>query len=67
MFERFLIWCDIHRCNKRVKLDISEALKREEVRAGTWPPVLDVIGYAPRARPLVILEENWVEVSEWAK
>ncbi len=54
MFKRFLIWCDIHRRNKRVKLDISDALKRKEVRS-------DSIDSAPRARPLIVLEEDMVE------
>ncbi len=58
MFERFLIWCDIHRRNKRVKLDISEALKRKEARS-------DPIGFVPRVRPLIVLEEDQVESPKW--
>ncbi len=62
MFERFLILRGIRRRSRRVKLDISEALKKGEARSDFTEPV-------PKVRPLIVLEEEMVEMgtSEWVK
>lgn len=58
MFKRFLIWHELRRGNRRVKLDISEALKRKEFLHQVSP---DLVGSAPKVRPLIVLEEDMVE------
>lgn len=57
MFKRFLIWRDLRRGNRRVKLDISEALKRKEVQKEVRVDYTTI----SKVRPLIGLEEDMVE------